>query len=39
MAWHSPLLAEHETKCMFLRFRLDFLKNMHYCASNKPGNA
>ena len=31
--------AEHETKCMFLRFRLDVLKNMHYCASNEPSKS
>jgi hypothetical protein len=24
--------AEHETKCIFFRYRLDLTKNMHYCA-------
>ena len=32
-------LSEHETKCMFRRFRLDLLKNMHYCASNEPSES
>ena len=30
---------EHETKCMFRRFRLDLIKNMHYCASNEPSKS
>ena len=29
-----PPSAEHETKCIFLNFWLDILKNMHYCAYN-----
>ncbi len=32
IGWPSGPSAEHETKCMFRRFRLDLIKNMHYCA-------
>ena len=39
IAWHSQSPAEHETKCMFRRFPLDWLKNMHYCASNEPSKS
>jgi hypothetical protein len=31
--------AGHETKCMFLRFRLDALQNMHYCAYGRTKRA
>src|SRR5205823_6898258 len=26
-------------KCMFRRFKLDFIKNMHYCACNQASKA
>ena len=32
--WPTGRFREHETKCMFRRFRLDVIENMHYCACN-----